>query len=87
MDAQCERNVPVVCDQPQGLRGKFAEHTEAPIVWAGGSHHQATMMVAQWATSSRPSASESQAATSVPPGRNSRVHAGTGVFPLTGGLR
>ena len=70
--AQSEKKTALVCDQPPGLR-ELAGHIEAPNMGAGGSHPQATMMPDPWATSSRPSASESQTTTSGSPETNSCV--------------
>ena len=63
---QFVKKVSVVCDKPQGLRGQLAEHTGASQRgrWLTP---QATVVEDPWATSRRPSASESQATTSVPP--------------------
>ena len=89
--AQSEKKTALVCDQPPGLR-ELAGHIEAPNMGAGGSHPQATMMPDPWATSSRPSASESQTTNSAPPETDSCVSASCvpankGTFALTRGFR
>ena len=81
------QKVSVVCDQRAGLRRELAEHIEAPNMWAGGSHPQATMMQDSWATSSCPSASESHAMTSVFCETDNRVRANKGTFAPAGGFR
>ena len=54
---------------------------------AGGSHPQAAMMPDPWATGSRPSASENQPVTSVPPETVVRALSNKETFAPTGGFR
>ena len=82
LPSQCERNVSEVCDQPRGLRGEFAEYTETHSMWVGGSHHQRTKMVDQWATSVSP-----QAGARSRPGEEQPCPRGQKDFAPTGGLR
>ena len=84
--AQSEKKTAAVCDQPPGL-DELAEHIEAPNMGAGGSHPQAAMMPDPWATYSRPSASDNQAMTRVPPETDSRVPANRRPFALAGRSR
>ena len=84
--AQSEKKTAAVCDQPPGL-DELAGHIEAPNMGTGGSHSQAAMMPDPWATYSRPSASDNQAMTRVPPETDSRVPANRRPFALAGRSR
>ena len=72
LSCQSERKVSAMCDHAPGLRDEPAEHSAAPNVGAGGSHHQAAT------TCSPLSASPLCASSPLPTGKS---------FNLAGGFR